>query len=107
MEIIIGKSAGFCYGVKRAVEGTTLELKKYKRIYALGELVHNKEVINSLEEKGLVTINDIEKAKEICIIRAHGEPNKTYEKAKKLNIKLVAVSYTHLDVYKRQRRYLK
>lgn len=89
MEIIIGKSAGFCYGVKRAIEGATLELKKYKRIYALGELVHNKEVINSLEEKGLVTINDIEKAKEICIIRAHGEPKKTYEKAKKLNIKLV------------------
>lgn len=41
MEIIIGKTAGFCYGVKRAVEGSIEEIKKQKDpIYCLGELVH-------------------------------------------------------------------
>ena len=89
MEIIIGKNAGFCYGVKRAVEGTEKELEKSKEIYCLGELVHNKDVIKKLEEKGLVTINNIESAKGSCIIRAHGEPSRTYKKAKELNINLI------------------
>ena len=89
MEIIIGKNAGFCYGVKRAVEGTEKELEKSKKIYCLGELVHNKDVIKKLEEKGLVTINNIESAKGSCIIRAHGEPIETYNKAKDLNINLI------------------
>ena len=63
MNIIIGKTSGFCYGVKRAVENTEQELKKNnKQIYCLGELVHNKDVINELEQKGLIFIDDIEEA---------------------------------------------
>lgn len=89
MEVIIGKNAGFCYGVKRAVDGAKKELEKNKKVYCLGELVHNKEVVNSLEEKGLITIDNIEKAEGTCIIRAHGEPKETYDLAKKLNINLV------------------
>ena len=49
MEIIIGKTAGFCYGVKRAVDGAIEESKKNKKTYCLGELVHNKEVIEDLK----------------------------------------------------------
>ena len=89
MEVIIGKNAGFCYGVKRAVDGAKKELEKNKKVYCLGELVHNKEVVNSLEEKGLITIDNIKKAEGTCIIRAHGEPKETYDLAKKLNINLV------------------
>lgn len=89
MKVIIGKNAGFCYGVKRAVDGAKKELEKNKKVYCLGELVHNKEVVNSLEEKGLITIDNIEKAEGTCIIRAHGEPKETYDLAKKLNINLV------------------
>ena len=44
MEIVLGKYNGFCYGVKRAVEGT-LSINSDKKIYCLGELVHNKQVI--------------------------------------------------------------
>lgn len=51
MEIIIGKTAGFCYGVKRAVDGAIEESKKNKKTYCLGELVHNKEVIEDLKIK--------------------------------------------------------
>ena len=45
MEIIVGKTAGFCYGVKRAVDGSLNQIKENNnKIYCLGELVHNKQV---------------------------------------------------------------
>ena len=50
---ILGKTAGFCYGVKRAVTGAEEELKNEKNIYCLGEIVHNKNVIDNLRKKGI------------------------------------------------------
>jgi len=91
MEVILGKSAGFCYGVKRAVDGAKHELKKAKgkAIYCLGEIVHNKQVIKELEERGLVFIEDIKESKGETIIRAHGIKKEIYKLAKnvKLNLK--------------------
>ena len=72
MEIILGKTAGFCGGVQIAVQNSEKDLNKYKKVYCLGELVHNKQVIENLENKGLTVIDDISKAKERVIIRAHG-----------------------------------
>lgn len=88
MEVVLGKSAGFCYGVREAVEGAKKELKnaKGKTIYCLGEIVHNKQVINKLKEKGLVFIEDIKDAKNEVIIRAHGIKKEIYEIAKNMNI---------------------
>lgn len=89
MEIIIGKTAGFCYGVKNAVNKTKEEVQKQKTTYCLGELVHNKQVTKKLKEQGLIIINNIEDAKENVIIRSHGVPEKIYERAKELNLKVV------------------
>ena len=89
MEIIIGKTAGFCFGVSNAVNKTEYFLNEYKNIYCLGELVHNKQVIEKLENKGLKIIKHINQAKENVIIRAHGEPKTTYEEAKRLGIKIL------------------
>lgn len=88
MEIIIGKTAGFCFGVKRAVEGAEQELEKEENIYCLGELVHNKQVIEKLRKKGIKFINKMEEAKGTTIIRSHGEPKETYKKAEKLRINI-------------------
>lgn len=89
MEIIIGKNAGFCYGVKRAVDGAKEELENSTNtIYCLGEIVHNKEVIKDLENKGIEFIENIEKSKGTTIIRAHGVEKDIYEKAKELEINL-------------------
>jgi len=89
MEIIIGKTSGFCYGVKNAVEQATQEVMlSNQNVYCLGELVHNKHVTNSLQEKGLIFIENIEQAKGKTIIRAHGVTKETYEKAKELKIEL-------------------
>ena len=89
MEIIIGKTSGFCHGVKNAVDQATHEVEKSKeKVYCLGELVHNKHVTNSLQEKGLIFIENIEEAKGKAIIRAHGVTKETYQKANSLKIEL-------------------
>ena len=89
MDIVLGKTAGFCYGVKRAVEGAEKEVLNNKQIYALGEIVHNKDVVKKLEKDGVNFIENIEDAKEKVIIRAHGIPKEIYEKAEEKNLELI------------------
>ena len=88
MEIILGKTAGFCYGVRNAVSKAEEKLKENKNISSLGELVHNGEVIKRLEKLGLNVVENIEDANNKVIIRAHGVSKDIYEKAKKLNIEV-------------------
>jgi len=89
MEVIIGKNAGFCYGVERAVNTTKKELESVEEIYCLGELVHNSRVIKDLEQRGLKTIENFENGNKKIIIRAHGISKNVYEQAKNNNIELV------------------
>ena len=101
MEIIIGKTAGFCYGVKRAVDGSLEQIKQDKKVYCLGELVHNKQVIDKLKNIGIEIIEKIEDVKEMnskVIIRAHGVEKNIYEKARKEQLELV--DYTCPNVLK-------
>ena len=57
MEIMIGKTAGFCYGVKRAVDGAIEEIHNAKEpVYCLGEIVHNKQVVEKLQNLGIKCI---------------------------------------------------
>lgn len=87
MEIIVGKNAGFCYGVKRAVDGAKEELEiSPKQIYCLGEIVHNKEVVKDLENRGLEFIENINEAKGTTLIRAHGISKATYKEAEQSKI---------------------
>ena len=91
MEILVGKTAGFCYGVQRAVDGSIKQIKENNNdtIYCLGELVHNKQVVSKLQEKGISFIEDLEEIEEKnakIIIRAHGVAKEVYEKAKKKKI---------------------
>lgn len=89
MEILVGKTAGFCYGVKRAIDGAKSEIKKTKDpIYCLGEIVHNKQVVEELENEGITFIEDIKDAKGNTIIRAHGVPEEIYKEAEKRNIEI-------------------
>lgn len=89
--IEIGKYAGFCGGVTNSVKKTEKALEEYKKIYCLGELVHNKQVVEKLEEKGLIVVKDLEEVEDNSnvIIRAHGITKEVYDKAKKRNINLI------------------
>ena len=88
MEILIGDNAGFCYGVERAVETAKKEALNGE-IFCLGEIVHNQNVIDSLEKIGVKFINNIDEAKEKLLIRAHGVTKQIYQKAKERNIELI------------------
>ena len=103
--IKLAKFAGFCYGVKRAVE-TAKKLKQEnpdKNIYILGELIHNTDVINELDSLGIKTIYEIpQKGEGICIVRSHGEAPEVFEKIKNAGFELVDL--TCPDVKKVQQR---
>jgi (E)-4-hydroxy-3-methyl-but-2-enyl pyrophosphate reductase len=76
MKVILAKSAGFCMGVRRAVE-TTLDLiqKEDTGVSTFGPLIHNPQVLNLLEERGVRILQEIpEKESGTVIIRAHGVP---------------------------------
>lgn len=90
MEVIVGENAGFCYGVKRAVDGAREELGKGKgkEIYCLGDIVHNNYVIEDLKKQGMKFIDRIEEARGKTIIRAHGVSKEVYKKAKNMNIEI-------------------
>lgn len=89
MEIIIGKTAGFCYGVERAVKGATEEIiKVQEKIYCLGEIVHNRQVIEKLESMGIKCVETITEAEGTVLIRAHGIPREIYDMARKMNVKI-------------------
>lgn len=88
MKVIVGKQSGFCFGVKRAVEGVENECKSNSKLYCLGEIVHNETVVNDLKQKGVKfidNINEINKG-ETLAIRAHGVEEKVYEIAKEKNV---------------------
>lgn len=92
MELIIGKTAGFCFGVKNAVDKTYETIKKQnKELYCLGELVHNEKVIENITSAGVVTIDDINNVPENTnlIIRAHGVKPEVYDIANKKNIHII------------------
>ena len=103
--IKLAKFAGFCYGVKRAVD-TAKKLKSEnpdKNVFILGELIHNTDVINELEALGIKTIYDVpEKSDGICIVRSHGEAPEVFEKLKSAGFEVVDL--TCPDVKKVQQR---
>lgn len=90
--IKLAKFAGFCYGVKRAVE-TVKKLKlenPNKNIFVLGELIHNSEVIKELEELGIKTVDELPKNETgICVIRSHGASPQVIDEIQKLGFELV------------------
>ena len=76
MEVVVAKSAGFCFGEKIAVETVYEEVGKGKKIYTYGPIIHYEEVVKDLEEKGVVVLENEEQLKNLkegtVIIRSHG-----------------------------------
>ena len=73
MEILIAKHAGFCFGVRRAIRAVHEQLSPPKRIYTVGPIIHNPQVVRELQEKGVVIEEDVARIEDgIVIIRSHG-----------------------------------
>jgi 4-hydroxy-3-methylbut-2-enyl diphosphate reductase len=91
MEIIVVKRAGFCYGVKRAID-ITFELaeKKERGVYTFGPLIHNPQVIEKLREEGIATTEDIDCPDiKTLIIRTHGVSPEIYSRTEKKDYSIV------------------
>jgi len=91
MKILIAKTAGFCMGVRRAVEIALSAPGKHKEpIYTYGPLIHNSHVLSLLDEKGISVLNHIpEHGTGTVIIRAHGVPPQTKESLEKAGFNVV------------------
>ena len=88
-EVILAKSAGFCFGVKRAVD-TVYEQTGKKNVYTFGPIIHNEEVVKDLEKKGVFVINTMEDITEgTVIIRSHGVSSAVYEALQKKGVEIV------------------
>ena len=90
--IQLAKFAGFCYGVKRAVE-TVKKLKAEnpnKKIFILGELIHNSQVIKELDDLGIMTVDVLpENETGICVVRSHGASPQVLDEIQKRGFELV------------------
>ena len=90
MKIILAKDAGYCFGVRDAVNSAYEMSKKYGEVYMLGDIVHNESVVSDLEKEGVKVVeklDQIPKDKPV-LFRAHGTAKEVWEKAedKKMNI---------------------
>lgn len=90
MKINIAKSAGFCFGVRRALDIAKAAAKTEKRSVMLGDIVHNEYVVEEIKKLGIKKIKRLNKNKgSTLIIRAHGASSVVYEKALKFGYKII------------------
>lgn len=92
MRIVIDDNSGFCFGVVRAIGEAEASLGRCGEVYSLGDIVHNRVEVQRLETLGLrsVTHDDMESlAGRTLLIRAHGEPPRTYRRAEELGIAVI------------------
>jgi 4-hydroxy-3-methylbut-2-enyl diphosphate reductase len=90
MKITLAKSSGFCFGVKRALEIALQTAKARPRVYMLGDIVHNEDVVAGVKKIGVKKIARLARGKDkILLIRAHGASRKALRKGKQLGYKIV------------------
>lgn len=93
MEVEIDLNSGFCGGVIRAINGAEKLLAEIQPLYSLGAIVHNEAELARLQEKGLVTLENLDADSAFyprtLLIRAHGEPPATYQIAREKGFEVV------------------
>ncbi|MCI5653288.1 MAG: 4-hydroxy-3-methylbut-2-enyl diphosphate reductase [Lachnospiraceae bacterium] len=94
MEVIVAKTAGFCFGVERAVNQVYDQIKHGSGpIYTLGPIIHNEEVVRDLEEKGVKVLNSENEISALTegtvIIRSHGVGKHIYDMLKAQGVQIV------------------
>ena len=94
MEVITAKTAGFCFGVKRAVEKVYDQVNQGKKeIYTYGPIIHNEEVVSDLESRGVKVLESRKELEQLqsgtVIIRSHGVGKKIYQMIEEKELELV------------------
>ena len=88
MKIILAETAGFCFGVKRAVDLVYSLVNDGKKVCTLGPIIHNPQLVNDLEKKGVRIVDSPSELKndEVLVIRSHGVPQSLIDSAENLKI---------------------
>ncbi|WP_446899635.1 bifunctional 4-hydroxy-3-methylbut-2-enyl diphosphate reductase/30S ribosomal protein S1 [Clostridium sp. LBM24168] len=112
MKIMLADNAGFCFGVKRAVDEALNAKFKYKgrKIYTLGPLIHNSDVVNNLKKKGIcpIGLEDIGTLENnsIIIIRSHGVSKSVFDILKRRNMVIINSTCPYvLSIQKKVQKY--
>lgn len=113
-KVTVAKSAGFCFGVERAVDTVYKQLEKQQgAIYTYGPIIHNEEVVNDLKAKGVRVIGETDDLdtyeKGTVILRSHGVSEEIYEKLKKKGFQIIDATcpfvlkiHRHVEKYSRE-----
>lgn len=93
VDVILAESAGFCFGVKRAVDTVYEQIKTGQKIYTYGPIIHNEEVVRDLTEKGVTIISSEAELNALCdgtvIIRSHGVSKRIHDRIDALGLQCV------------------
>ena len=111
MKVYIGVPRGFCAGVVRAIDVVELALQRFKPpIYVKHQIVHNPYVVKSLEDKGAITVEDVDEIPEgsTVVFSAHGSPPEDFKKAAARNLNVIdatcpLVTKVHNEAHKYSR----
>lgn len=90
MRITLAKTAGFCFGVDRAVQTVYGLLEENKKVATLGQIIHNDQLVNELKSKGVIVVDrpeDVPKGYTL-VIRSHGVEEDIYKRAESLNLQV-------------------
>ncbi len=95
-KVTLAKTAGFCFGVQRAVEMVYTEADKGKKVVTLGPIIHNEQVVSDLEKRGVSVIDETALSDEsvdlsgaTVVIRSHGVSKSVYEKLRQKKCEIV------------------
>ncbi|MFI3206440.1 MAG: bifunctional 4-hydroxy-3-methylbut-2-enyl diphosphate reductase/30S ribosomal protein S1 [Clostridia bacterium] len=91
MSITVAKSAGFCFGVDRAVQEVYNLLDKGKKVCTLGPIIHNPQLVKELEDKGVKIVKSADEVESdrVLVIRSHGISKEEYDKIREKKIEFV------------------
>ena len=86
MKIIIAKNAGYCFGVRDAVN-MAHDVAKKGEVYMLGDIVHNERVVEDLDDSGAKVVNSLDEVPKdgTVLFRAHGTKNEIWDEAREKN----------------------
>ncbi len=90
MQVLLAENYGFCPGVKNAINMAEKTLEDKEKIYSLGPIIHNNDVVQELAEKGLVTVNSLEDINSgTVLIRSHGATREQLDMIRKKGLTIV------------------
>jgi len=91
MKIHVAEHGGFCFGVRRAVDMALAQADPQKRVYTLGEIIHNPAVVQMLKEKNVFPVDSIDDLQQgdTLIIRSHGVPPRYYARCEEKQITVI------------------